>query len=99
MQLMLIIAGEEYAEDISSVLIQHGYRATEIGSNGEFLQYGETVLLLGLEDGQTDTVVDLLKRECNCPGDLNTPFREQVKLYVMSIHGYHRLHVEKAENK
>lgn len=92
MQLVLIIAGEEYAQDLRSVLIDHGYRATEIGSNGEFLQYGETVLLLGLEKDSIDEMVEVLKRDCTCHGHKDAPFREQVKLYVVNTDGYHRLH-------
>ena len=47
MELILIIASEEYSDNITSLLVKHGYSATEIGCNGEFLQYGDIVLLLG----------------------------------------------------
>ena len=49
MELILIIASEEYSDNITSLLVKHGYSATEIGCNGEFLQYGDIVLLLGVD--------------------------------------------------
>ena len=36
MELILIIASEEYSDNITSLLVKHGYSATEIGCNGEF---------------------------------------------------------------
>ncbi|MCR1976989.1 cyclic-di-AMP receptor, partial [[Clostridium] innocuum] len=40
---MFIIAGDEYAADISEKLKEHAFMATEVGSTGDFLQYGQTV--------------------------------------------------------
>ena len=39
---MFIIAGDEYAADISEKLKEHAFMATEVGSTGDFLQYGQT---------------------------------------------------------
>ena len=50
MKLMFIIAGDEYAADISEKLKEHAFMATEVGSTGDFLQYGQTVLLLGVDE-------------------------------------------------
>lgn len=61
MELILIIASEEYSDNITSLLVKHGYSATEIGCNGEFLQYGDIVLLLGVEKGEADNVIAILE--------------------------------------
>ncbi len=47
MKLMFIIAGDEYAADISKNLKEHAFMAKEVGGTGDFLQYGRTVLWLG----------------------------------------------------
>lgn len=91
MELILIIAGEEYSENITSLLVKHGYYATEIGCNGEFLQYGDMVLLLGVEQGKSNEVIQILKEEGGKHPGMSAPFRNQVKIYVMSAARYKKI--------
>lgn len=84
MELILIIASEEYSDNITSLLVKHGYSATEIGCNGEFLQYGDIVLLLGVEKGEADNVIAILENEGGRHPGMSEPFRGQVKIYVIA---------------
>lgn len=65
MKLIIIITSDEYVGDISAILLKHKFRATEVGNTGDFLQYGNTVLLLGVQEEHCDEVIKLLKKEYN----------------------------------
>ena len=68
MKLMFIIAGDEYAADISEKLKEHAFMATEVGSTGDFLQYGQTVLLLGVNEQDCDRILSILDPEADWTG-------------------------------
>ena len=68
MKLMFIIAGDEYAADISEKLKEHAFMATEVGSTGDFLQYGQTVLLLGVNEQDCDRILSILDPEADWKG-------------------------------
>lgn len=63
MKLLLIVTSDECADDVLASLIQEGYIATKIGSSGEFLQYGKTLFLLGVEPADKDHVLAFLQAE------------------------------------
>ena len=63
MKLMFIIAGDEYAADISEKLKEHAFMATEVGSTGDLLQYGQTVLLLGVNEQDLNLTIALACRD------------------------------------
>ncbi len=81
-------------KNITSVLIKHGYSATEIGNNGEFLQYGDAVLLLGVEDEEADRVVHLIKDEGQKQGD-SCLFQNRVKIFIMPMNLFEKVNVKK----
>ena len=88
MQLILIIAKEEYASQFFSLLAKHGYYATMIGCNGEFLQYGDTIYLLGVEKNKVEDVLDLLKNAESCQKDNENIEENKAKIYVLPTFGY-----------
>lgn len=65
MNLLLIIAEEEYVDEIKQLLQTENYYTTEIGSNGEFLQYGEVVLMLGIKEEESDHVLKMISEYGN----------------------------------
>lgn len=93
MKLILLIVGEEHLENITSVLIKHDYYATEIGSNGEFLQYGDAVLLLGVEDEEADHVVQVIKDEGRKLGD-KCPFQNRIKIFIIPINMFEKVNIK-----
>lgn len=89
MKLMLIIAGDEYAAEISARLKENAFMATEVGSTGEFLQYGETILLLGVKEQDCDKVLSILAPEMDVKEkDGAKPFHENVSIYVTNIEDF-----------
>lgn len=83
MNVLLIIAEEEYIEEVKSKLANAGYFATEVGSNGGFLEYGEVVLILGVDQCDTEKVMSLLEKiKVTYASSLD----KDAKIQVFSIH-------------
>lgn len=65
MNLLWLIVNGEYAKQLSDDLIAAGYRATEIASTGDFLNFGNTILLLCIEAKQVDAVSAFARQRMN----------------------------------
>lgn len=91
MKLLLIVANDEFIDEITSALIQNGFTATEVASTGEFVKYGDTILLLGVEDGLENQVIDILKKASHYSKNKELPFFGKVSVYVISLDEYAKI--------
>lgn len=89
-KLLMIIAGDECAEEITSKLVDNHYSATNIGSSGDFLQYGYEVSMLGIEDEQLNDVYELLGvHEHMDPKHL--PYHGEVSIYIIDVNKHAKM--------
>ena len=63
MKLMMIVVSDEYQEAILSKLNEQGHRATLISSTGDFLNYGKSTLLLGVQEQYVDEVISYIQMQ------------------------------------
>lgn len=92
MKLMLIVANDEFIDEITSALVQGGFTATEVASTGEFVRYGETILLLGVEETQVDQVIDTLRNASRHHNkDKEFPFFGKVLIYQIDLNEYAKI--------
>lgn len=91
MKLVLLIANDEFIDEITSALIQNGFTATEVASTGEFVKYGDTILLLGVEDGLENEVVETLKNASHHSRGKELPFFGKVSIYIISLDEYAKI--------
>ena len=61
MQLLMIIVNDEFQEEMSELLNENGYVATMVASTGQFLQYGNTTFILGVENNETENLMTLIE--------------------------------------
>ncbi len=61
MRLLMMIVAEEQETYVKDILHKEQCYITEIGSNGEFLQYGETVFMVGVEKEKAEHIMKLFK--------------------------------------
>ena len=64
MKMIIAIIRDADSDLVTQALTAGSFRVTRIASTGGFLRRGVTTLLLGVEDGQVDTVIQLLKDQC-----------------------------------
>lgn len=63
MKLIIAIIQDDYIGKVIKVLMENKIRTTKLSSSGGFLKAGNTTLLIGVEDGDLDEVVGLIKGE------------------------------------
>lgn len=91
MKLVLLVANDEFIDEITSALIQNGFTATEVASTGEFVRYGDTILLLGVEDGQENDVIETIKNASHHTRGKEFPFFGKVSIYVIPLNEYAKI--------
>jgi uncharacterized protein YaaQ len=67
MKLVLAIVQDKDAGPAVEELISHGYRVTRINTAGGFLKRGNATILIGVEDGEVNDLVQLLRDICREP--------------------------------
>jgi uncharacterized protein YaaQ len=66
MKMVIAIIRDADSEPVTQALTTGNFRVTRIASTGGLLRKGVTTLLLGVDDGQVDNVIQILKEKC-CP--------------------------------
>ena len=64
MKLVLAIVNNDDSSIAASALTEAGFTDTNLSTTGGFLMVGNTTLLIGVEDKDTQRVIDTLKRHC-----------------------------------
>lgn len=64
MKLILAIVNNDDSAIAASALTEAGYFVTKLSTTGGFLMVGNTTLLIGTEDSETDHVIEVLSKYC-----------------------------------
>ncbi|MDQ7839677.1 MAG: cyclic-di-AMP receptor [bacterium] len=85
MKLVLVIAQEQDAGRLIDALTEVDVQATMLASTGGFLRAGNATILTGVDDGQVEAVLEVVRRVCQRREQLMTPIPpvvEPVDSYV-----------------
>ncbi len=85
MKLVLVITQEQDADRLIDALTEAEVQATMLASTGGFLRAGNATILTGVDDGQVETVLEVVRRVCQRREQLMTPIPpvvEPVDSYV-----------------
>ena len=67
MKLIIAIVRDMHADPVTQALTAAKFRVTRTSSTGGFLRRGVTTLLIGVEDEQVETAIQVMKKECTSP--------------------------------
>lgn len=85
MKFVMVIANEEYQSQVEEIFAHLQCHATMIASTGDFLQYGEIIYLLGIEEMQKEALFQLCGKvfleDCSLIGS-------RVRIYSMNINHF-----------
>jgi uncharacterized protein YaaQ len=73
MKLLVVVVQDQDAPLLVNTLMQKEYRVTKLASTGGFLRAGNTTLLVGVEDGRVDLVVEIINEICRSREKTVTP--------------------------
>lgn len=65
MKLLMAIVQDVDSRGAMEALVEQGFRATKISTSGGFLVRGNATILIGVQDEQVDTVLDILRQHCH----------------------------------
>lgn len=82
MRLLMMIVAEEQETYVKDILHKEQCYVTEIGSNGEFLQYGETVFMVGVEKEKAEHIMQIFK-------NLASETERQIRIFSISAKSIH----------
>jgi Uncharacterized protein conserved in bacteria len=93
MKLVTAIVHNEDAANLVDALLEKEYRATRLHSSGGFLKQGNATILVGVEDDQVDTVLEIVSANCHSrrqfvnpmppimePGEFYMPYPVEVEV-------------------
>lgn len=85
MKLVVVVVQDKDTVRLLEALVDKGHRATKLASTGGFLREGNTTLMIGCDDQQTEEVIEVIRRTCHSREQLVTslsPLGGPVDSYV-----------------
>lgn len=63
MKLLMVIVNEEYQKRIATIFQEYECSATVIASTGDFLSYGDTIFMVGVEEDKASFLMKMMEKE------------------------------------
>ncbi|MBE5868624.1 MAG: transcriptional regulator [Lachnospiraceae bacterium] len=73
MKLILAIVNNDDSARVSAALTEAGFGVTKLTTSGGFLMVGNTTLLIGTEDENTDKAIGILEHHCTTRKQVSSP--------------------------
>jgi uncharacterized protein YaaQ len=88
MKFVIAIVQDYDCDRLLRAISDHNLRATRIASTGGFLRTGNTTVLMGVEDDQVRTCIDLIRKNCESRVEvqLDASSPEYVEWFPAGIH-------------
>jgi len=88
MKLIIAIIKDEDNDSVSRALTKEKFRVTFIASTGGFLRSGRSTLLIGVEDGQVNKALDVIRSNCKKVDD---PKEKRATIFVLNVDQFTQL--------
>ncbi len=85
MKLIIVIIKDHDADALTQALTEGDYRITRIASTGGFLRSGVVTILLGVEDNQVDSAIQLMRQK------LGTSTEKKATLFVVPVQHFEQI--------
>ena len=88
MKLIIAIIKDEDNDAVSKALTEKDFRVTFIASTGGFLRSGRSTLLIGVEDEQVETALEIIRNSCKQP---NKSKEKRATIFVLKVDQFTQL--------
>lgn len=73
MKLIIAVVQDKDSPRLVESLVRAGHSATKLASTGGFLREGNSTVLIGVDEADTDKVLEVIKKTCRAREQLVTP--------------------------
>jgi uncharacterized protein YaaQ len=87
MKMIIVIVRDPDADPVTQALTSENFRVTRIASTGGFLRSGVATLLIGVEDGDVDAAINVLRKNL---GEAK-PDEKRATLFVVPVERYEQI--------
>ena len=87
-KVILAIVGQNNADHVVNALVAHQYSVTRLSSTGGFLRRGYTTLIIGVDESQLKSVLDVIRFACH---DEPPPDEHKATLFVLNAEGFEHI--------
>ena len=88
MKMIMVIVEDHFSDATSSALVKANFRVTRLASTGGFLREGATTLMVGVEDEQLDTALQLIREQIPLSDDIENI---RATIFVLNIKDFRRV--------
>ena len=88
MKMIMAIVEDHFSNATSSSLVKANFRVTRLASTGGFLREGATTLMVGVEDDQLDSALELIREQIPLSDD---PDKIHATIYVLNVKDFRRV--------
>ena len=88
MKMIISIIRDEDRENVSTALIEDGFRVTRIASTGGFLRHGSTTLIIGVDDDKVDQAIQTIRASCTA---ITEPGAKRATLFVINVSNFEQI--------
>ena len=88
MKMIIAIVEDHFSDATSRALVKAEYRVTRLASTGRFLREGATTLMVGVENEQLDSALELIRQQIPLSED---PNEIHATIYVLNVKDFRRV--------
>ena len=88
MKMIITIVENHLSDGISKSLVAENYRVTRLASTGGFFREGATTLMIGVEDDQLESALQIIRDQTPPTED---PNKIQATIYVLNVKNFRRV--------
>ena len=86
MKMIIIIIKDNHADTLTQALTAGSFRVTRIASTGGFMRSGVVTMLLGVDDGQVDAAIEVVRNALPSKGDV-----KRATLFVVPVQHFEQV--------
>ncbi|CCQ98219.1 conserved hypothetical protein [[Clostridium] ultunense Esp] len=73
MKMIIAVVQDQDSNKLANALVKENFRATKLASTGGFLKAGNTTFLIGVQDHEVETVLQVIQKSCKSREQMISP--------------------------
>jgi uncharacterized protein YaaQ len=87
-KIILAVIGQADTDSVVNALVAHQYTVTRLSSTGGFLRRGNTTILVGVDDPNIDSALDVIRTACQSE---ENPEQHRATIFVLNASAFEQV--------